>query len=516
MLKRLRIFACVVFAFISSSLLHAQQSEWTVNPHDYQYDMTAYVQLVLDGSAVSDYSNYVVGAFVGDECRGVGEPDSQVSGGETYRWLYVRVRSNSASGEKVTFRLYDKTTDEIKKLAETIDFSAEGQVGGPSNPQNLRLLLSISATSADETKGTVAAVPTGEVAYGTEITVTATPIDGYSFVNWTSGETEVSTENPYTFSLKATTELTGNFKPRKYDVKFIVDGNETVQSLDYGTVITKPENPTKQGYTFQRWSPEFTEGVTVPVDGITYTAVWTVNRHTITFNTNGGSTIEPMTLDYGSTITLPANPTREGYKFTGWAETVPTTMPDNDLTLTAQWQIQKYDVTFVVDNNVVKSESLEFGAEIVAPDVAEKEGYTFTGWSPDLLQRVPSRAVTFTAQFKLNVYTLTYYINGEVAYTTQVEYGAAITEFTPEIGQGYVFNGWQETIPRTMPAHNVEIHGTTSVDTTGIAAVVSACGGCADVYNLQGRLVLRNADISSVSRLPKGLYIVNGVKCVKK
>ena len=121
--------------FLTTTVLHAQGSGWTVNPHDYQYDMTVYGSLVVDGATVTDFENYEIGAFVGDECRGVAEVNSQ--GG--YTWLYIRVRSNVASGETVKFKIYDKTEGKAFNAVETVDFASNGQEGMPSSPATLTL-----------------------------------------------------------------------------------------------------------------------------------------------------------------------------------------------------------------------------------------------------------------------------------------------------------------------------------------------------------------------------------------
>ena len=135
MSNKLRIFVCAALLLTMSTVLHAGDSGWTVNPNAYQYDMTIYGKLVVGDAVVTDFSNYEVGAFVGDECRGVAIVYSQ-SG---YTWLNIRVRSNSKSGETVVFKLFNKTTNETSTLTETIVFESLGQVGQPSNPTPLTL-----------------------------------------------------------------------------------------------------------------------------------------------------------------------------------------------------------------------------------------------------------------------------------------------------------------------------------------------------------------------------------------
>lgn len=134
-MKHLRIFCCLVGILFSLTVLHAQDSHWSLNPYDYKYDMTVYARLTLDATEVTDFSNYEIAAFVGDECRGVGEVQTK----DSYTWIYLRIRSNTASGEKISFRLYDKSTDRTLQLQaeQTISFSSQGMVGTPSSPVTL-------------------------------------------------------------------------------------------------------------------------------------------------------------------------------------------------------------------------------------------------------------------------------------------------------------------------------------------------------------------------------------------
>ena len=76
----------------------------------------------------------------------------------------------------------------------------------------------------------------------------------------------------------------------------------------------------------------------MPAENMTIKAKWTVNQYTLTFDTNGGSTIAPITQDYGTTITAPADPTKTGYTFAGWTPAIPATMPAENMTIKAKWR----------------------------------------------------------------------------------------------------------------------------------------------------------------------------------
>ena len=87
-------------------------------------------------------------------------------------------------------------------------------------------------------------------------------------------------------------------------------------------------------------------------EALTLYPVWNTNKYTITFDTNGGSEIAPITQDYGTNITAPADPTREGYTFIGWDMEIPTTMPAENITLKAKWKdIEKPTGEIIIGTN---------------------------------------------------------------------------------------------------------------------------------------------------------------------
>ena len=162
---------------------------------------------------------------------------------------------------------------------------------------------------------------------------------GYTQVGWSTvdgGEKVYGFEDIYTKNEALT--LYPVWNTNKYTITFDTNGGSEIAPItqDYGTEITTPDNPTRKGYTFKGWDKEIPE--TMPAENITVKAQWEINQYTITFDTNGGSEIAPITQDYGTEITAPDNPTRKGYTFKGWDKEIPKTMPAENITITARWK----------------------------------------------------------------------------------------------------------------------------------------------------------------------------------
>ena len=141
------------------------------------------------------------------------------------------------------------------------------------------------------------------------------------------------------------------------------------QILPSGTLATRPDAPTTTpGYTFGGWNKvdgtAWNYASDKVTDNITLYAKWTANTYTITFDTAGGSEIAPITQDYGTAITAPADPTREGYTFIGWDREFPETMPAENITLKARWKdIEKPTGEIIIGTNKWQSflNKLTFG-----------------------------------------------------------------------------------------------------------------------------------------------------------
>ena len=116
-------------------------------------------------------------------------------------------------------------------------------------------------------------------------------------------------------------------------------GSEVASQIRANTPADQPADPTKEGYTFIGWYKgeekwNFADAVT---EAMTLTAKWQLNRYTITLKPENGGEDIVITQNYSTAITAPANPTKTGYTFAGWDRESPTTMPAEDMTITARW-----------------------------------------------------------------------------------------------------------------------------------------------------------------------------------
>ena len=268
------------------------------------------------------------------------------------------------------------------------------------------------------------------------------------------------------------TELTVQWTAPIYAVTLNTNGgtinNGNVTEYIYGVGATLPtaDDMTYTGHTFKGWYDN--EGLTGdPVTAIggtemgnkEYWAKWEINQYTITFDTAGGSAIAPITQDYGTAITAPADPTREGYTFAGWDTAIPATMPAHNMTITAQWTVNQYTIIYDLDGGTAEGNPDTYTVETDAFTLKNptRPGHTFTGWSgtgltgeDNLTLTIPKGSTgnrSYTAHWSLNTYSITYDLNGGTASGNPTSYtveSATITLNQPT-KTGYTFTGWSGT-----------------------------------------------------------------------
>ena len=339
---------------------------------------------------------------------------------------------------------------------------------------------------------------TESVAYGTAVPTPSVPgREGYNFSGW--GEVPASMPaNDLTFY--------GSYsinKDLKFNLVYMIDGVEYKKVvLSFGDVIVLDGEPTKEGHTFSGWSEV---PVTMPLQDVTVTGTFTANIYTVTYIIDG-ETFKTESVTYGTVITTPDVPAKDGHAFSGWGE-IPAAMPAENLTFEGYYTVNQYSLVYMVDGVEYKRYTLDYGTNITAEAVPEKEGYTFSGWS-EIPEIMPADDVTVTGSFTVNYYTVTYILDGEVVKTESVAYGAAVA--TPEVPakDGYTFDGWKN-VPATMPADDVEITGKfvlgVNVDVPGTLHTMFTCPEDVDTLVISG--VLYKEDFAFIHDLPKLCYL---------
>jgi uncharacterized repeat protein (TIGR02543 family) len=312
------------------------------------------------------------------------------------------------------------------------------------------------------------AVANQTVAYSSTATQPTAPTKtGSTFAYWCS---DSLLTNQYNFATPVVASITlyAKWTINLYTVSFNSNGGSAVasQTVGYSSTATQPTAPTKAGYGFSGWYSDslltsafsFSTSITA---AITLYAKWTVNTYTVSFNSNGGSTVANQTIAHNSTVILPTPaPTRTGYGFSGWYSDSLLTMAFSSstpitaaITLYAKWTITSYTVSFNSNGgNTVGSQTIAYNSTATLPTPAPtKAGYGFSGWYSDSLLTTAfgfstpiTTAITLYAKWTINTYTVTFNTNGgsAVANETIVYNFTAIQPTSAPTKFANTFSGW--------------------------------------------------------------------------
>lgn len=322
---------------------------------------------------------------------------------------------------------------------------------------------------------------------------------GYTFKGWTGmpADKKMPAEDLVVFA---------DWQVKKHNITLnanhgqFADGTEQFIETDvpYGTKLADvvPDEPTREGYTFDGWLNN--DGIpttipeTMPDINISLIAKWTPNRYTITFDSNGGTPVAPITLPYGEEVTAPENPTREGFIFKGWSPEVPETMPAKDMTLVAQWEAEPATETYTLkydalggkfaDNSGEKIFELTEGEEIPTVDTPTKDGFDFVKWNGVPADgKMPASDLTITAEWKevaAKTHKVTYYlVKGGTAYDEKTfEEGETIVNPADPTVEGFTFKGWVDEngnpLPEKMGDKDIEAFAVLEVNKYKVTYIV--------------------------------------------
>lgn len=277
-------------------------------------------------------------------------------------------------------------------------------------------------------------------------------------------------ETPTSAASATTTGVT--FSTLPYTVTYDGNGNtggaepNDPSIYEYGTTVTVlgQGDLERVGYTFSGWTTNadgtgttYEQNDTFPMGpgDITLYAKWIINEYTVTFLDYDGTVLKTETITHGSSATPPADPTREGYTFTGWDKTYDNVT--SDLEVTAQYSINEYNVSFVSNGgSAVDFIKTDYGTTITEPAVPTRTGYTFEGWHKEAeltnqwdfgSDTIPAEDISLYAKWDTVDYSIAYNLDGGINYDN------APTSYTIETGTiplgtptkaGYDFLGWYD------------------------------------------------------------------------
>jgi hypothetical protein len=248
------------------------------------------------------------------------------------------------------------------------------------------------------------------------------------------------------------------FARKSYTITYKAEGqNDIVKTYRFeAQTETAPEVPELEGNTGS-WDKE--TPATMPAENLVITAVYAINQYTITYKAEGENDIV-KTYNYGATTeAAPAVPEKTGYNG-AWDKETPTTMPAENLVITAVYNAKTYTITYKAEgqNDIVMS--YEFGQNIDKDDipaVPEKQGFSGS-WDKATPATMPAEDLVITAIYDQNSYTVTYKQEGKDDIVETYVFGAAIAQapqIDPRTGYSAAWVGEDDTTYTTMPAKNL-------------------------------------------------------------
>ena len=316
--------------------------------------------------------------------------------------------------------------------------------------------------------------------HGSTVKLTAVPAEGYEFVNWTEGETSVSTDITYSFAATKSRNLTANFRIKNYLIDVSSGGNGTVTgkgNYDHFTNITVTATA-DTGYHFVNWTDENGTEVSksasynFDVDSArVLVANFAINSYAIGTTAGDHGSVEGSgTYNHFSSITVKAIPDT-GYHFVNWTENgnVVSTSPSYTFTvtgardLTATFAINYYTVKYVNDDGTVLQETqVAYGnnAYYQQKTTPTKKPtaqftYTFAGWDNKVTLVTDDVTYTATYDYTINKYKITFCNeDGSVLQTGELEYGKmpVYEKDTPTkastVQETFTFAGWDKEISK--------------------------------------------------------------------
>ena len=333
------------------------------------------------------------------------------------------------------------------------------------------------------------------------------PCSHCSLVSWTDGENApCSNGSSYTVTNYMTVLRPILNQPTNTYYYYVDDELYGTRTVSYHAQDPNLQNPIKEGHSFIEW-----QGHTLTGGDMRFDALWNVLSYYVYFDTTGGSTLDPILVQYGSAITITDEPTKTGHSFGGWTPEVPDKMGSANITLTASWILLSYELKFI-DRGDETTDTVAYGSPITVPEFV-REGYHYSldgtleetmpdhdlcysviwipnqyrisfydgqdkisdyvgdyespiefpspskvGYHPDwgTITTVPAQDISVYVTWVINQHTVSYVLpGGNVEHI--LDYGSSIVPPSPGYNEGYYFEAWTPSIPDVMPDTDIMI-----------------------------------------------------------
>lgn len=290
--------------------------------------------------------------------------------------------------------------------------------------------------------------------------------EGFNFKGWYSDQALITA---YTFMIMPEENITLYAKWAEIiTITFNSNGGSQIAAHtdEFGARVSESSDPIREGYTFDGWYTDqdltniyiFT---TMPVQNITLYAKWNPITYTIIFETNDGSDVDDINLDYQETIPIVIAPTKIGYEFVGWYEDTELTvlyhidtMPLNGITLYAKWVPALVEVNIEIYLEVIELGSFDLDRNLVEEKLTgstythnpnDISGFIFDSSYPDTLEVIvnPDGSSTIELYYTRDTFTITYDSNdGTSVLPISGLYEEHIVHPLDPTKVGYEFDGW--------------------------------------------------------------------------
>jgi len=261
--------------------------------------------------------------------------------------------------------------------------------------------------------------------------------------------------------------LYAKFEAKTYVLK-VVDPyfEDQHYNIQYGANITL-DIQEQEGYTFiglytDETYTTLSQIEMMPGEDITLYVKREVNTYQLHFIHQDESIIETHAFTYQSNIELnyPELDLLEGYTFIGWSQDIPDIMPSQDVYIQALYEVNSYILTIQAEENILFQTSIDY-LEIISIDfdwqVPTLEGYTFVSWNQTLPETMPAHDILIQAIYEINVYTIEYYVEDILFQKETYEYLEDIQAISSPEKEGHTFMGW-DVLPEVMSASDLKVY----------------------------------------------------------